>query len=123
MKNKFSDACLLLLVVTLAVGCGGPELNGPEDAQEPLTVESGDLPSPTEGEQSNEEEFTSREQEEGQNVGASAACCYVACAGDKRPGHFYGPFPNVKYGNCTNYANYYCGQRGWTIEDAKWANC
>ncbi|MCY1023621.1 hypothetical protein [Pyxidicoccus sp. MSG2] len=117
MKNKFSGACLLLLGVILAVGCGGSELAGSEDGQNLVTDESGNLPSPT------EEEFTSREQEEDRTIGSFAACCYAACTGDNRPGHYYGPFPNVKYGNCTNYGQYYCGQRGWTLEGAKWSDC
>jgi hypothetical protein len=123
MKNTFSSACLLLVSVTLTVGCGGTELEGTEDAQGPATVEQDNLPSLTEADRATEEEFTSREQEEGRTVGDFAACCYVACTGDNRPGHFYGPFRSVSYGNCSNYAAYYCGQRGWTVEQAKWDNC
>ncbi|RYZ40785.1 MAG: hypothetical protein EOO71_14625 [Myxococcaceae bacterium] len=117
MSNKFRRTCWLLLGVTLAVGCGGPELDGTEDAQEPLTVEKDNLPSVT------EEDFTSQEQEEDRTVGTSAACCFAACTGDNRPGHFYGPFRSVQYGNCANYAKYFCGQHGWTLEKAKWDNC
>ncbi|RKH79815.1 hypothetical protein D7Y21_33170 [Corallococcus sp. AB045] len=117
MKNKFSGACLLFLGTMLAIGCGGAEWEGSEGTQGPVTVEEDALPSTT------EEEFTSREQEEGRTVGDFAACCYAACTGDNRPGYFYGPFRSVNYGNCANYGNYYCGQRGWTLEKAKWDNC
>lgn len=123
MKTQFSNTCLLILGVTLAVGCGGTGAEGSVDAQGAATVEKDNLPSSLEAEQATEEEFTSRDQEEGRTVGSLGACCYVACTGDNRPGHYYGPFPKVQYGNCTNYGHYYCGQRGWTIEKVKWDDC
>ncbi|NOK20552.1 hypothetical protein [Corallococcus carmarthensis] len=120
MKTRFGGVCVLLLGATLAVGCGGAELDGPEDSQGPVTVEKDN---PSEVNPAADAEITSRDQDEERAVGASGACCYAACTGDNRPGYFYGPFRTVKYGNCANYGEYFCGQHHWTLEKAKWDDC
>jgi hypothetical protein len=103
--------CALFLMAVLAVGCGGV---APEELKEmPPSVVS------DEGVQLPEEELLS--QEEPNDVSAMAACCFVSCY-DGGTNRWRGPFCNVKYGNCTNYAKYYCAQHGWPFKAAKWAD-
>lgn len=120
MKTRLSRACLFLLGITLAVGCG-PAV--PEDMQEQDSFESAtpqtaiDDALPEEGGQVSQDETT----EEGDRaVGGLAACCFVKCKGDTA---YKGPFKGVKYGNCEEYGRYYCGQRGKRYEHSKWADC
>lgn len=119
MKTKLSRACLFLLGITLAVGCGPA---APEDMQEQDSFES---PTPQTvideapngaGDQVSQDETM----EEDGIVGEASACCYVKCSGDTA---YKGPFKNVKYGNCNEYGHYYCGQRGRRYSAAKWDNC
>jgi hypothetical protein len=121
MKNRLTLACVFLLGTTLVVGCGGVAPEDTEDSQTPLLVER-DNP-PTDAEQpapaGGEEQVSS---EEDRTVSDFAACCYVSCidgAGDR----WRGPFRSVKYGNCTAYARYYCGQHKWGFKGAKWDEC
>ena len=100
MKNRLTLSCVFLLGSTLAVGCGGV---APEDTEETfdigLSEPAGEPP-----------------------VSDFSACCYVACH-DGAWDQWRGPFPKVKYGNCTEYGRYYCGQHKWRFKAAKWDEC
>ena len=120
MKTRLSRACLFVLGITLAVGCG-PAV--PEDMQEQDSLESAtpqpaiEEALPEGGEQASQDEAM---EEEDRAVGGLAACCFVKCKGDTA---YRGPFKGVKYGNCSEFGAYYCGQRRTRLEHAKWADC
>ncbi|HEX5754121.1 MAG TPA: hypothetical protein VFZ09_48515 [Archangium sp.] len=117
MKTRLSRVCLFVLGITLAVGCG------PADMQEQDTFESPTTPivideAPTgDGDQVSQDDAT---QEEDRAVGDLSACCFVKCKGDTA---YRGPFPKVKYGNCTEFGAYYCGQHHKRVEHVKWGDC
>jgi hypothetical protein len=118
MKNGLSRACLLILGITLAVGCGPA---APEDMQEYDSPES-TTPQTANEEATSDEgaQVSEDEAEEDRGIGALEACCFIKCKGDAA---YRGPYRKVTYGNCTEYGRYYCGQRHLRHEHAKWADC
>ena len=118
MKTQLSRACLFLLGITLAVGCG-PAV--PEDMEAQDSIESPTTPIVIDEAPTGEGDQVSQDgTEEGGVVGEFEACCFVKCSGDAT---YKGPFRSVKYGNCTEYGRYYCGQRGRRYVHSKFDNC
>ncbi|ATB38981.1 hypothetical protein CYFUS_004420 [Cystobacter fuscus] len=115
MKSIFAGMSMLMLGAALAVGCGGPEVSQ-EETQTPAPTQTSASGNPT---TTSEEPSPWTDGQTGAGkVGEAAACCYVKCS------KWHGPFPNVAYGNCTNYGRYYCGQAGGgAFSDAKWDDC
>jgi hypothetical protein len=112
MKNRLTLSCVFLLSATLAMGCGGV---APEDTEETSGIgqtEPAGEPGPV----------SSGEAQEDPPVSDFSACCYVACH-DGAWDSWRGPFSKVKYGNCTEYGRYYCGQHKWRFKAAKWDEC
>lgn len=113
MKNGLALACVFLLGAPLAVGCGGVAPEGTEDTETPVSLERDDLPSGTDQTEPASEE---------EQVRDFAVCCYVACR-DGGGDRWRGPYPQVKYNNCSAYGRYYCGQHKWPFKGAKWDGC
>lgn len=111
----------VLLGALLLAGCGGPEQQQPpEETQAPTAITDEEAAPGSE----REEWFPGKEnappEAEG-TVGTLAACCYVRCSNN--PPKWLGPYRNVEYGNCSNYAKYRCAQSGWKYVSAKWDDC
>ncbi len=107
MKNRPTLSCVFLLGAILVVGCGGVV---PEEMDEMA------------GPIGEEEQVSSGETEEDQPVNDFSVCCYVACR-DGAGERWRGPFSKVKYGNCTEYGRYYCGQHKWSFKASRWNDC
>lgn len=106
MRNHMKSLLPLWMGALLAVGCGGPL---PEESQAPR--ESIAIP----------EQYLAPEDvsaEEG-TVGANMACCFIRCTDLS----WRGPFPNVVYGNCINFAKYRCANLGKGYHSVDWKNC
>lgn len=109
MNNALKNLGLVLLGTLLAAGCGGmaPE---PTDLQEDMPPSSGGNPS---------EEPQQSLEVDPDPVTTEAACCYAKCSDQK----WHGPFKTVTYGNCRNYAKYWCANHGKAYVGVKWDDC
>ncbi|MDC0710231.1 hypothetical protein POL68_17270 [Stigmatella sp. ncwal1] len=106
-SNGFSITSALLFGALLSAGCGGE----PETKEEaPSPAENASWP-PSGGTLDPDED----------TVGELKACCFIRCSNN--PGHWYGPYPGVEYGNCGNFGKFRCAQHGWKFLSAKWDEC